>query len=208
MASEEVRQKWRAWAQATIGGTPADVERAVDAAVVALESGRGTDAAVAAARAAVPRPAPTTAAPSWDRAPGGAGGSVPRATASVPRGVDVGRVTGFRPSFEQSRYGSLTVWNFRIERTGDDGVALPAIPIQMRARSFDGAINDGDIVMVPRGARPGSTYHAASIRDITTGTEVHGRGVGRVASVFSFVIMIAILAFFVFLAISILGEAT
>ena len=111
-----------------------------------------------------------------DDAPGLAGaGWQPSARASQKTSAGIeGQVRGFRERSETDRNrfnGPTIVWTFHVERYDSSGRLQP-VPVQMRGRSFDGAINEGDRVLVSGEWRPGRTVNANRVHNLTTGALV------------------------------------
>ena len=70
--------------------------------------------------------------------------------------------------------GATLILTFRLERFDNDGNRLQPIPIEMRGRSFEGALADGDWVEVSGGWRDG-TLRAKRVQDLTTGAVIRAR---------------------------------
>ena len=110
-----------------------------------------------------------------DDAPGLAGaGWQPSARGSQKTSAGIeGEVRGFRERSETDRNpfkGPTIVWTFHVERYDPSGRLQP-VPVQMRGRSFDGAINEGDKVQVSGKWRPGSRVPGSGV--------IRGRGSGE-----------------------------
>jgi hypothetical protein len=71
------------------------------------------------------------------------------------------------------------VWTFRLERYDQAGNRLQPIPIEMRGRSFEGAISDGDTVEVRGRWRQGTTLRPQQAVNLTTGAVVVVKGYGK-----------------------------
>src|SRR5262245_37349608 len=59
-----------------------------------------------------------------------------------------GDVRGFQTRTESRgpQHPQYIVWTFRVERFDSDGNQLPPVPVEMRSKSFQGFINEGDRV--------------------------------------------------------------
>ncbi|MFF4422901.1 hypothetical protein ACFY04_19325 [Streptomyces sp. NPDC001549] len=84
-------------------------------------------------------------------------------------------MTGFMPRTESGvfRKRQTLVWDFRLERHGDDGRPLPRAAVQMRAKFYrGGAINNGDVVQVSGRRRRNGLIVVDSVRNLTSGTVI------------------------------------
>jgi hypothetical protein len=110
-----------------------------------------------------------------------------------------GQVSGMQVRLEQALRKSWGVWAFRVERKDADGKPLPRVPVEMRARRFDGSINNGDWVEITAKWRRGKLLHPRQVRNLSTGVTVKARGLTRgqwiVIEVVTPVLMLAILIF-------------
>lgn len=89
--------------------------------------------------------------------------------------VITGEARGITQRTEQvpdERGVTVTVMAFRVERYDSTGNRLPPIPVEMRGRSLEGAINEGDWIEVPGIWHEGHTLRAKRVRNLTTGTVV------------------------------------
>ena len=87
-----------------------------------------------------------------------------------------GYVSGMRPRTELSGRQWITVWDFRLERVTDDGTRLPRVPVAMRGTTFDGAINDDDLVEVDGQWHEGETLRVREAHNLTTSALVRAHG--------------------------------
>jgi hypothetical protein len=71
------------------------------------------------------------------------------------------------------------VWTFRLERYDQAGNRLQPIPVEMRGRSFEGAISDGDTVEVRGRWHQGTTLRPQRAANLTTGAVVATKGYGK-----------------------------
>jgi len=89
----------------------------------------------------------------------------------------VGLVADFLPGTEPRGQETITVWTFRIERVDPKGNPLPPIPVQMKARKFDGFVRNGDKVRIEaRSWRPGQILEPKSFYNETTQSVVSRKG--------------------------------
>jgi hypothetical protein len=102
-----------------------------------------------------------------DPAPVPAGGSPGGAIADAENLHAIrGKVRGFQSRTETSGGGgnrpavTHTVWTFRLITFDDSGNELRPIPVEMRAVSFEGFLNDGDDIEIAGKWRAGSTAGA------------------------------------------------
>jgi len=90
-----------------------------------------------------------------------------------------GQASGVQQRFEQALRMSWAVWDFRIERKDANGSPLPRVPVEMRGRRFEGAINTGDMVEIAADWKPGEILHTRHVRNLSTGVTVTAKGVTR-----------------------------
>jgi hypothetical protein len=89
--------------------------------------------------------------------------------------VIVGTVGGFQSSSDggggQAR--PQQVWSFRVDRFDAEGNSLDPIPVQLKARGFDGFVRDGDKVRIAVGSwKPGKILSPSRFYNETTRSEV------------------------------------
>ncbi len=83
-----------------------------------------------------------------------------------------GTVSGFQQRYEPTGRGlSRLVWDFRLERQDAAGNALPRVAVQMRGRSFEGSVANGDQVEVEGSPREGVIL-ARRVRNLTSNATV------------------------------------
>ena len=147
---------------------------------------------------------------SWDPgdgAPSTPGVHRPRlAPGDVPEGSDVrpgfvarnGVVEGQARNL-QSRSEQVgesyhrAVWSFRVEQFDESGNRVLLVPVEMRGRTFEGSISDGDWVRA-RGKMRRGTFHLREVENLTTGAIVRAKGIPKVAMVILTVMFLGVLA--------------
>ena len=121
-----------------------------------------------------------------------------------PGGI-VGEARGVQARSEQdllTPQRQFTVLTFRVERFDRAGNRLPPVAVQMRGRTFEGAISEGDWVEVEvavAGA-PSDTLHVDRVRNLTTTAVVRAKGEERSLSfwvVVGVVVLIVVVIFVV-----------
>ena len=114
-----------------------------------------------------------------------------------------GQVSGFQQRWELDAGQNVLVWDFRLERNDPGGTALPRVPVSLRGKRFDGAINDGDWVSVSGDWKEGETLGVDEVKNLTTGAEVKGQSgrtaAGNVGRVFGYLLFIPIVIFFIWI---------
>jgi hypothetical protein len=70
------------------------------------------------------------------------------------------------------RRRQLTIWTFRLERYDQRGNPLPPIPVQMRARRFEGSVNDGDKVTLKGSWSVGQTIDTKRVYNVSIDSAV------------------------------------
>jgi hypothetical protein len=110
----------------------------------------------------------------------------------------VGEVRGFQNRTESRgpQYPTHIVWTFRVERHDEHGDRLSAVPVEMRSKSFEGFINEGDRVEIPGRWREGQLVRPRRLRNLTTGALVRARGAANWKMFVKVVFFIALLALF------------
>lgn len=119
-----------------------------------------------------------------------------------------GYVSGFRTRMEQTGPTVyVTVWDFRLERVDESGQPLPRVPVAIRGLTFDGAINDDDLIEVEGAWHEGETLNVTKAHNLTTAANVVGHGargaagaMGGVARFILTILGLATLAVLVYLA--------
>jgi hypothetical protein len=109
---------------------------------------------------------------------------------------------------EQGRGRALTVWAFRVGQSDPEGKPAAPVPVEMRARSFEGSINNGDWVELEGNWRSGEIVHVRQVRNLSLGAVVKARGNSwaRVEDVSRFLLMIIALAVIGVIALTILNS--
>ncbi|MFF4796218.1 hypothetical protein ACFY2M_42740 [Streptomyces sp. NPDC001276] len=90
------------------------------------------------------------------------------------------------------------VWTFRIERYDNAGNRILLMPVEMRARTFEGSISDGDWVRA-RGRVRSGTLRITRLENLTTGAFVRARGLSKAEVVVVCIFVLAFLAFIGFM---------
>jgi hypothetical protein len=83
-----------------------------------------------------------------------------------------GEVRGFQTRTEPYGNQTITVWTFRIERVDAEGNRMPPIPVQMRSRSFEGFINEGDQVECEGDWTQGRVLQPKEVFNVSTNSVV------------------------------------
>lgn len=94
----------------------------------------------------------------------------------------VGEARGVQARSEQdplTPQRQFTVVTFRVERFDQTGNRLPPVAVQMRGRTFEGAISEGDWVEVAGSGIPSGTLHLDRVRNLTTAADVRAKGEDR-----------------------------
>ncbi len=119
-----------------------------------------------------------------------------------PGGI-VGEARGVQARSEQdllTPQRQFTVLTFRVERFDRAGNRLPPVAVQMRGRTFEGAISEGDWVEVAVAGAPSDTLHVDRVRNLTTTAVVRAKGEERSLSfwvVVGVVVLIVVVIFVV-----------
>ena len=88
----------------------------------------------------------------------------------------VGRITNFRVNEEFISFNkSIQVWNFMVDRIDEKGQPLSPVPVEMRARSFSGMLNEGNLVQIDKKWQPGKVLRVSKVKLVDTGTYVKER---------------------------------
>ena len=95
-----------------------------------------------------------------------------------------GQVSGFQQRYEPTRAGSVTVWDFRIDRHDGDGKPLPRVAAEMRGMRIEGGLSIGDWVETDSKWRPGKTLQLRNIKNLSTNSVVEAHGAGKPGRVF------------------------
>ncbi len=114
-------------------------------------------------------------------------GSAPAGDKGAPvQGGIEGNVRSFHERIESrsqsTQQGSSStqtiVWTFVLDRVETDGNPAQPIPVQMRAKSFDGLISDGDKIRIKGKWRPGKTLTPHNVYNVTNQAVVASIGGG------------------------------
>jgi hypothetical protein len=94
------------------------------------------------------------------------------------------------------------IWSFRVDSFDTQGNLLNRVPIEMRGRSFLGAINEGDMVEVSQVWLQAAMIQPPNVRNLTTGVVVRAKGTPIGEMVFftmliivAFVMIVSVLQF-------------
>lgn len=90
-------------------------------------------------------------------------------------GKVAGQARAFQASMEQDPVNpqwQWTVWRFRLERFDPAGNRLTPVSVEMRGRSFRGAVTDGDWIEVGGAPVGGDTLRVTRVRNLTTESDV------------------------------------
>lgn len=98
------------------------------------------------------------------------------------------------------------IWNFRVERYDDAGNRVLLVPVEMRGRSFEGSISDGEWVRV-HGRYKRGTFRASVVDNLTTGATVRARGLPKFVTPIMVVFFVLVVSFIAWVAFSIFMEA-
>lgn len=121
------------------------------------------------------------------------------APSSVP--AITGIVSGFASRFEVASGQQLLVWNFNLVAE-DSAHQRFEVPVQMRGTTFEGAIQNGDIISVDAPWRPGQILQVTSVVNVNTRATItannpHPSPWGRVIAGLIIVIFVGFFAFLV-----------
>lgn len=90
-----------------------------------------------------------------------------------------GQVQAFRERKEEApRNGmnqNVIIWGFRVDRYGPEGDRLMPVEVEMRGRSFEGQISDGDSVEIVERWVAGDINRVREVRNLTTGAKARVR---------------------------------
>ncbi|GIF96960.1 hypothetical protein [Catellatospora citrea] len=179
------RAKWQRYFEGRLTGSDAEIRAATDAAMDAIRRRADVNGVIEAGLAAARQFRATGSAPTPPAAPPRTQSTAaPRVPTSAPRAASRGPVgtassgivNGFQQRQEMIGRTYFTVWNFRLERSDEAGRPLPAIPVEMKGRYFNGAISNGDLVDVGRSFTPGKLVRTNRVRNATVGVDVSAVG--------------------------------
>jgi hypothetical protein len=116
----------------------------------------------------------------------------------------VGEVRGFQSRTESlgPQYPTKIIWTFRVERFDAAGNRLPPVPVEMRSKSFDGFINEGDQVEISGRWREGQIVRPRKLRNLTTGAMVKVRGIYWVTVIKALLFLVFLVIFVAFAKIA------
>jgi hypothetical protein len=115
-----------------------------------------------------PDQAPSDQSPPPSDAGGADAGQAVRSGRAVETGVVRGSDARVEPAMQ------VNVWSFRLERYDGRGNRLPSVPVELRGRSMQGKVLDGDRVVVEGRWREG-TLQARRVRNLDNGALVRAR---------------------------------
>lgn len=130
------------------------------------------------------------------RASGGPASPPLPASSRWPTGV----VRALKERTEKSQFGMgsqpdpVNVVTFRIERFDAAGSQLTPVPVEMRGKTFRGALHDGDWVRVRAHWQPGRNLRVKEVENLTTHSRfrVKRRSVGAVIVVLIAVVLVLV----------------
>lgn len=136
----------------------------------------------------------------------------PSAPAVLPsegsHAVVEGQARGLQSRSEQGGDGyHEAVWSFRVERYDGTGRRVLLVPVEMRGRTFEGSINDGDWVRA-EGRLRGGTLRATLVQNLTTGAVVRAKGYPKPFIVVFIVVFLLIVVFIAWIALFIFSAAS
>lgn len=128
----------------------------------------------------------------------------------VGTGRVVGEARGVQTRSEQDPLTperQFTVLTFRVERFDRAGNRLPPVAVQMRGRTFEGAISEGDWVEVAGAGPPSGTLHVDRVRNLTTAALIRAKGGDRSLAYWIVVgVMVVIVVLVSLVAVMIIAE--
>lgn len=146
-----------------------------------------------------------------DPAPGGAVAPSSSGRRAVAQGhprhgraTVVGQVRGIQQRTEGYGEHGASVLTFRVERYDDAGNRLQPVPVQLRARGYDGSLNEGDNVRVSGRWKDG-TLHTSRVRNLTTGASVAGKSIAKMLLIFLAIFLAVAAALVIALAAIFIG---
>ncbi|MEU1406839.1 hypothetical protein ABZ471_31595 [Streptomyces sp. NPDC005728] len=84
---------------------------------------------------------------------------------------------------------SEAIWTFRIERYDNAGNRTLLLPVEMRGRTFEGSISDGDWVRA-RGRMHSGTLRVSLLENLSTGAHVRAKGISKAAYIAAITIFV------------------
>lgn len=120
-----------------------------------------------------------------------------------------GVVRGLVQRVEQGGENSIPelVCTFRLERHDEEGRPLSVVPVEMRALSFRGALNDGDWVEIASAWQPGKTLEPKEVRNLTTGSSFRAKGSRGRQSLVGCLVFLVLAAIMVVVVVVIVSQA-
>ena len=115
---------------------------------------------------------PTGASKRWNASSSSSASQMTSGNNSSIRGTLQGVVRNFQQRTETANKLQISVWTFRLERYDERGNPLPPIPVQMRARRFEGSVNDGDTVSLHGSWQAGRIIETKKVYNVTTASTV------------------------------------
>lgn len=108
-----------------------------------------------------------------------------------------GEARGIQRRVETQGQGlrNIEIITFRVERYDQAGNRLSPIPVQMRARSFDGILHDGDWVEIKAKWKSGKTIKVSKLHNLTLNTTLKAKGLNGVAYWIFWIVVTAVLFF-------------
>jgi hypothetical protein len=128
-----------------------------------------------------------------------------------------GQVSSFAQRYEATPQGTITVWDFRLDRHDDTGKPLPRVPLEMRGTTFDGAIAVGDWIEVDAPWRDGRTLKVKRVTNLSSNAIVEALDADQadssaakeshpVRSFFKFIFIAAALGIFALIVITAVSQ--
>ncbi|TQS25625.1 hypothetical protein [Microbispora sp. KK1-11] len=119
----------------------------------------------------------------------------------VTSGMVEGQVRGLQERSEQhGESESESIWSFRLERYDQEGNRVMLVPVEMRGRSIEGSINDGDWIRA-RGSLRSGTLRLSELQNLSTGAIVRAKGIPKAVLIVGIVLFVAVVAWIVFIAV-------
>jgi hypothetical protein len=63
----------------------------------------------------------------------------------------------------------MIIWTMRLQHFDETGAALPPVLLELRGKTFEGAVNDGDAVEVSGQAHPDRALRVRTIKNLSAG---------------------------------------
>ncbi|MET9608228.1 hypothetical protein ABZZ17_24715 [Streptomyces sp. NPDC006512] len=111
-----------------------------------------------------------------------------------------GQVRGLQVRTDQQGESDReNVWTFRVERYDASGRRVALVPVEMRGRTFEGAIHEGDWVRAHGRMRSG-TFRVTRVENRTTGAEVRPKGLPKPVIILVCIFFAIVVAFIAWVA--------